>query len=110
MPRTAGLGIFLLDPTAELKCYIKAQVKEISSVIMVEAAALDLASRICSRLGTNEVTFLTNNQALANFFRGTDHEMPPQWDIKPYTSLTQYQGAAGKFTKFKEIQTLQRIH
>lgn len=58
--RAAGLGIFLLDPVVGLKCYIKALVKQINSVLMAESAGLDLASRICSKLGANEVSFLTD--------------------------------------------------
>jgi hypothetical protein len=52
---------------------------------MAETAAMALAAKISSSLGISEISFLTDNQLLESFFNGTSYDMPPHWDIKPYT-------------------------
>jgi hypothetical protein len=83
--RSAGLGIFFLDSMSSLRCYIKAKATQVTSVLMAESAALALPAMICSRIGVSEISFLTDNQILANFFNGTDYDSPPNWEIKPLT-------------------------
>jgi hypothetical protein len=83
--RSAGLGILLLDPTHNLKCYIKAKIDHISSVLMAESASMALAAKICALLSISDISFLTDSQILASFFNGPALDKPPQWEIKPYT-------------------------
>jgi len=84
-PRKAGIGIFILDPAHQSKFLIKAQINQITSVIMAEAASLTLAASIISLLHTNDTSLLTDSQLLVNFFNGNDLSSPPHWDIKPFT-------------------------
>lgn len=83
--RSARLGILLLDPTHNLKCYIKAKIDHVSSVLMAESASMALAAKICALLSISDISFLTDSQILASFFNGPDLDKPPQWEIKPYT-------------------------
>jgi len=77
--RPAGLGVFIVNtqPGASSTIYIKASLRDCSSVLMAEAAAL--------ALGVHQPFFLSDNQQLVNFFNGKDHANPPHWDIKPFT-------------------------
>lgn len=84
-PRSAGLGIFLMDPTQHLKCFIRARIDQVSYVLMAESAAMALAAKICDLLRFSDMSFLTDSQILASFFNGPDLDKPPQWQIKPYT-------------------------
>lgn len=84
-PRTAGLGTFYLDPQRKIKFYIKARIQGMTSVLMAEAAAINLAAKIATLFVHAGVSFFTDNQHLASFFNGGDHETPPQWEIKPFT-------------------------
>jgi len=84
-PRKAGLGIFVIDPRNQARFFIKAKISNITSVLMVEAAGLALAASIISLLQTNDISFLTDNQQLVNFFNGQDLNSPPLWEIKPFT-------------------------
>jgi hypothetical protein len=83
--RKAGLGIFFLDPSHQITFYIKAQINQVTSVIMAEAAAMALVAWITSLLHIRNTHFLTDNQLLPNFFNGSDLCSPPHWDIKPFT-------------------------
>jgi len=83
--RKAGLGVFILDPSRRCKLYVKAQLQQVSSVLMAEAASLTLAAQITSLLRLEDVTFLTDSQLMVNFFNGSDLSSPPHWDIKPFT-------------------------
>lgn len=87
--RSAGLGIFFLDPISPLRCYTKAKTNQITSVLVAESAALALAAMICSRLRVSEISFLTDNQTLANFLNGADYDLPPHWGVKPFTQSFQ---------------------
>lgn len=62
-PRTAGLGIFFVNPQVPptQTIYIKAQASEVHSVLMVEAAALALAAAINDWLNFNTTTILTDS-------------------------------------------------
>ncbi|WVZ91524.1 hypothetical protein U9M48_037683, partial [Paspalum notatum var. saurae] len=83
--RPAGLGVFFLDPNRQLKCYIKARTEQVNSVLMAKTAAMALAAKIISLIGIREISFLTDNQLLANFFSGTRYDEPPHWDIRPFS-------------------------
>jgi len=83
--RKAGLGIFILDPTSQIKLFIKAQISQVNCVLMAEAAGIALAASITSMLHIRNISFLTDNQLLASFFNGPDLCSPPRWDIKPFT-------------------------
>jgi len=79
--RPAGLGIFLLDFSRQLKCLIKTSVQA-NSVLQAEASAMALATKIIALLGIKEVSFIADNQLLVNFFNGTSYDMLPHWSIK----------------------------
>lgn len=83
--RKAGLGIFILDSSRNLKLYIKAQINNITSVIMAEAAAMALAALVSTMLQIEEISYLTDSQLLVNYLNGPDHSNPPHWDVKPFT-------------------------
>jgi len=88
VPRRAGLGVFFcnINSSTSSSIYIKATLKDCTSVLMAEAAALALAAQIASTLGIHDPIFLSDNQQLVAFLNGTDHDHPPDWSIK---SLTQ---------------------
>lgn len=81
--RPAGLGVFLLDTSRQLTCFIKAKIQQASSVLMAGTAAMSLTARITMLLGIMDISFFTDNQLLANFFNGPRHDSPPHWTIKP---------------------------
>jgi len=83
--RSAGIGIFLFSPSQKLSLYIQAQIQQISSVIMAEAAALTLAARISKQLNLQEVSFLSDNEMLVNYLNGGHNRAEP-WSIKPFTA------------------------
>lgn len=84
--RKSGLGIFILDPSKDIKLFIRAQPKNCSSVLMAESIATSLASDVCERLGFNHTIYFTDNQIiLASCFNGGWPKSPPDWRIKPYT-------------------------
>lgn len=58
-----------------------------TSVLMAEAAAMAMAASIISALRIQNPVFLTDNQELVSFFNGDNHDLPPRWEIKPYTQL-----------------------
>lgn len=82
---SAGLGIFILDPSEQLKVYIKASVNQVTSVLMAEAAGLAFAAWVTSLLHIRDISFLTDCQILVNFFNSSDLSSPPSWDIKQFT-------------------------
>ena len=59
-PRTAGLGIFLVNTQVQpaQTIYIKALMTATTSVLMAEAAARALAAIVTDCLGLQQVTFL----------------------------------------------------
>lgn len=54
-------------------------------MLMAKAAAMATAATIIRLLNMNQVSFLTDNQALVNFFNGVNLDNPPHWEIKPFT-------------------------
>lgn len=86
-PRRAGLGVFIINNQSSTTSaiYIKAMLRDSSSVLMAEAAALALGAQVLCALGVQQLFFLSDNQQLVNFFNGNDHNNPPQWEIKPFT-------------------------
>lgn len=90
--RSAGLGIFFQDPNHHMRCYIKAKVEHISSVLMAESAGMALAAEISSLLGISVISFLTDSQLLASFFNGSDFD----------SFLMQLPTTIGKSSKSKE--------
>lgn len=45
--RSVGLGIFSLNPGQHMKCFIRARVHQVSSVLMAESAGLALCNDKC---------------------------------------------------------------
>jgi len=108
-PRKAGLGIFVLDPSHQIKFYIKAQINHATTILMAEAAAITLTAWITSLLHINNISFLIDNQLLVNFFNGSDLSSPPCWDINTSTQRflnavvdAEKWRAAGTHNKLKE--------
>lgn len=87
--RQAGLGVFIVNNRtgSSSTIYIKALLKNSSSVLMAEAAALALGAQVLCTLGIQQPFFLSDNQQLVSFFNGKDHINPPQWEIKPFTQI-----------------------
>lgn len=83
VPRYAGLGVFIINNQSAI--YIKAMLRNSSSVLMAEVAALAVGAKIISALGIQHPFFLSDNQQVVNFFNGNHHDNPPQWKIKPFT-------------------------
>jgi hypothetical protein len=71
---------------------------------MAESAAMALAAKISSMLGISEISFLTDNQLLANFFNGTRYDETSHWDIKPFTQsfIMLQQASIGKSSRFTQ--------
>lgn len=88
-PRTAGLGIFIINfqaqPTQTI--YIKAQLSGCSSVLMAEAASLALVASITQALNINSCNYLSDCQQLVHFMNNKDSTNPPNWRIQPFTKV-----------------------
>jgi ribonuclease HI len=67
--------------------YIKAILKDASTVIMAEAAALALAAFIATKMEFTQVSFLTDSSQLVTFLSAADHNNPPDWRMKTYTQI-----------------------
>lgn len=78
-PRSAGLGIFFVNPQVRptQTIYIKAHVSGVHSVLMAEAAALALAATISDHLNYTNTTFLSDCQQLVQFLNEDDQSHPP---------------------------------
>lgn len=89
VPKTAGLGVFLINMQVHppQNIYIKAVITNSTSVIMAEAAAMALAAAVSERLQLQHTNFLTDNQELVKFFNSADCSDPPDWRIKHLTQL-----------------------
>ena len=85
--RHAGLGIFIRDPRKNLKLFIRVHAKICSSVLMAEALAMSLASKISARLDLDKINYFTDNLILASYLNGGNMESPSDWRIKPYTQI-----------------------
>jgi ribonuclease HI len=77
--RQAGIGIKFVNMQVQPPnaIYIKAIVKEVSSVVMAEAAALALAASTATNLGFMQVSFLTDSSQLYHFLLGSEQSHPP---------------------------------
>lgn len=88
-PRDAGLGIFIVNtqvhPTQSI--FIRAAMKDSSSVLMAEEAALTLAATVLEALHMFPSTILSDNQQLVHFLNGSQLDHPSDWRIKPYTQI-----------------------
>jgi len=84
LSRDAGIGIFIVNNQVHpvQTIYIKAAMKETSSVLMAEAAALALAATVAKHLHLRQVSFLSDNQPLVNFLNNANPDEPPDWRIK----------------------------
>jgi hypothetical protein len=62
--------------------------KDASTVIMAEAAALALAASIATKMEYTQVSFLTDSSQLVAFLSAADHHTnPPDWRMKTYTQM-----------------------
>ena len=86
-PRTAGIGIFLVNTQVQpvQTIYIKALMSGAHSVIMAEAAALALAAMVADLLNFTNIAFLSDCNQLVQFLNADDQNHPPDWRIKPFT-------------------------
>jgi ribonuclease HI len=85
----AGLGVFIVNAISEppQTLYFKAALDATTSVLMAEVAALALAAIITNKLGLQQVTFLSDNQQLANFLNEQDQSNPLDWRMKYCTQI-----------------------
>lgn len=97
--------------------FLQALMTSTTSVLMAEAAALDLAASMVSLLNLQSPSYLTDNQQLVTFFNGSDLSTPPDWAVKPFTQSFINRNVAGTYRVFKiarqQNQTahlLARIH
>jgi hypothetical protein len=67
--------------------YIKAKLQDCTSILMVEAVALALASTITARINLTETNFLSDCEQLVHFLNKEDLTNPPEWTIKPLTQM-----------------------
>ena len=67
--------------------YIKPAVTNSVSVVMAEAAALVLAATVTERLQIHNITFLSDNQELVNFFNSGHQSTPPDCRINHLTQI-----------------------
>lgn len=88
-PRKAGLGVFILNLQEQhpQALYITATLHACTSVIMVEAAGLALASVITTNLNLAGVNFLSDSEQLVSFLNQQEHSNPPDWQIKPLMQI-----------------------
>ena len=75
----SGIGIFIVNNQVHpvQTIYIKAAMKETSSVLMAEAAALALAATVAKHLDLHQVSFLSDNQQLVNFLNNANPDDLP---------------------------------
>lgn len=78
--------------------FLQAALTSTTSVLMAEAAALDLAAKMVSLLNIQWPSYLTDNQQLVTFFNGSDLSTPPDWAIKPFTQSFINRNAVGTYS------------
>jgi len=85
--RQAGLGVFIIitDENPLTSIFIKALVQESSSVLMVESAALALATNLLNQIQCRRYTIFSDNQQLVHFLNKSNLSNPSDWRIKPYS-------------------------
>jgi ribonuclease HI len=88
-PRDAGIGIFIVNTTMHPphNIFIKAAMRNSSSVLMAEAGALALVAVLLKQIQLHHTTLLSDNQQLVHFLNGSDLSHPPDWRMKPYTQI-----------------------
>jgi len=67
--------------------FIKAAMRNSSSVLMAEAGALALVAVLLKQIQLHHTTLLSDNQQLVHFLNGSDLSHPPDWRMKPYTQI-----------------------
>jgi ribonuclease HI len=84
--RPAGLGIVIVNTQMQpaSKIHIKAILKDTSSVIMAEAAAISLAAKVLNALQVHEAYILSDNIVLLQYLGEQDRIHPPDWRMKTY--------------------------
>jgi hypothetical protein len=85
--RQVGTGIKFVNMQVQphnIIC-ITTLVKDVSSVVMVEAAALAMAASIALKFGFMQVSFLTDSSQLQQFLSAPDLNNPPDWRMSTYT-------------------------
>jgi ribonuclease HI len=87
--RKAGLGVRFVNMQGHPPntIYIKVMLKDASTVIMAEAAALALAASIATKMEYTQVSFLTDSSQLVAFLSAADHTNPLDWQMKTYTQM-----------------------
>jgi ribonuclease HI len=84
-------------------------VKDVSSVVMAEAAALAMAASIAIKFGFMQVSFLTDSSKLQQFLSTLDQNNPPDWRMLTYTqqylsSTTQIQASLFKISRTDNLE------
>jgi hypothetical protein len=94
--RQAGTGIKFVNLQVQPHniIYIRA-LKDVSSVVMAEAAALAMAASIAIKFGFMLVSFLTDSSQLQQFLSASDLNNPPDWRMLTYTQ--QYLSRTAQF-------------
>jgi hypothetical protein len=74
--RRTGLGVFIINSSINTTIYIKAMLTG-STLVLRLSPYLAFKARYDILVGYN--------QLLVNFFNGSNHDNPPQWEVKPFT-------------------------
>jgi ribonuclease HI len=61
--------------------------QESDSVLIVESAAIALATSLCRNMNLEHLNFFTDSQLLVNCINGPDPSNPPDWRIMPFTQV-----------------------
>jgi hypothetical protein len=108
--RQAGTGIKFVNLQVQPHniIYIRA-LKDVSSVVMAEAAALAMAASIAIKFGFMLVSFLTDSSQLQQFLSAPDLNNPPDWRMLTYTqqylsSTTQIQASLFKISRTDNLE------
>jgi ribonuclease HI len=56
-------------------------------VLIVESAAIALATSLCRNMNLEHLNFFTDSQLLVNCINGPDPSNPPDWRIMPFTQV-----------------------
>jgi hypothetical protein len=88
---------------------IRVLVKDVSLVVMAEAAALAMAASIAIKFGFMRVSFLTDSSKLQQFLLALDQNNPPDWRMLTYTqqylsSTTQIQASLFKISRTDNLE------
>jgi ribonuclease HI len=91
-PNFAGLGVFIVNTNVNpsFSVFIKALMQDSTSVLMVESAALALATSLCNNMNLEQLNLYSDSQLLVDCLNGRDPSNPPDWRIKPFTQIIQH--------------------